>query len=106
MAIVMELAKSHHFVGNLMVLRPISSSHELSCFNEKSNSKRILELYGLYFQVRYQYIDSSIQKNRLAVTFNYILLAYRNLLLPPNVQTLLFQDGRQQNIEITKPAKL
>ena len=103
MAIAMELAKSHHFVGNLMVLRPISSSHELSCFNEKSNSKRILELYGLYFQVRYQYIDSSIQKNRLAVTFNYILLAYRNLLLPPNVQTLLFQDGRQQNIEITKP---
>ena len=63
----MELAKSHHFVGNLMVLRPISSSHELSCFNEKSNSKRILELQGLYFQVRYQYIASSIQKNGLAV---------------------------------------
>ena len=44
MAMVMELAKSHHFVVSLTVLRPISSSHELSCFNKKSNSKRILEL--------------------------------------------------------------
>ena len=37
----MELAKSHHFVVSLTVLRPISSSHELSCFNKKANSKRI-----------------------------------------------------------------
>ena len=39
------------------------------------------------FQFRYQQITSSIQGKRLAVVFDYILLAYRDLPLPPNVQT-------------------
>ena len=51
MAMVIELnAKSHHFVLTLTVLRPISSSHELttdlSCFNEKSNSKKNFGVVG------------------------------------------------------------
>ena len=42
-------------------------------------------------------------KKWLSSRIDYILLAYRNLLLPPDLQTLWFQDGHQQNIEITKP---
>ena len=90
---------------SLTISRPILRSHELvtdfSRLLEKSNSKKLCS-YRAHFQDR---INTDLANS--AVAFDYILLAYRDLPLPPNVYTYCFSclkmAANKTGIEITKP---
>ena len=95
---------------SLTIVGPVSCCHELETdflhFLKKSNFKKFC-ICRVHFQVRYQKIASSTQRKRLAVVFDFIFLANRDLPLPPNVQAHCFSCFKmaQQTIEITKTKK-